>query len=92
MYLAGYNYLARPAAGNTWTVCTPILFAIRIPGSKPCKLAASGEIPIGISFAFRAAKSKNKGAPLDTIIPSEGIGWDLEAQWHYQGHQKAGRC
>lgn len=48
-------------------------------GSKPCKLAAAGEIPIGISFAYRAAKSKNKGAPLDIIIPSEGIGWDLEA-------------
>ncbi|MCC2112328.1 MAG: extracellular solute-binding protein, partial [Hyphomicrobiales bacterium] len=27
-------------------------------GSKPCKLAAAGEIPIGISFAFRGAKSK----------------------------------
>ena len=48
-------------------------------GSKPCKLAASGEIPIGISFAFRGAKSKAKGAPLDIIIPEEGIGWDMEA-------------
>ena len=48
-------------------------------GSKPCKLAAAGEIPIGISFAFRGAKSKNAGAPIDIIIPSEGIGWDMEA-------------
>ncbi|WP_299638834.1 extracellular solute-binding protein, partial [uncultured Ruegeria sp.] len=32
-------------------------------GSKPCKLAAAGEIPIGISFAFRGAKSKADGAP-----------------------------
>ncbi len=48
-------------------------------GSKPCKLAASGEIPIGISFAFRGAKSKAKGAPLEIVIPSEGIGWDMEA-------------
>lgn len=48
-------------------------------GSKPCKLAASGEIPIGISFAFRGAKSKAAGAPLDIIVPSEGVGWDMEA-------------
>jgi iron(III) transport system substrate-binding protein len=48
-------------------------------GSKPCKQAASGETPIGISFAFRGAKSKNKGAPLEIILPSEGVGWDMEA-------------
>ena len=48
-------------------------------GSAPCKLAASGEIPIGISFAFRGAKSKAEGAPIDIIVPSEGVGWDMEA-------------
>ncbi len=48
-------------------------------GSKPCKMAASGETVIGISFEFRAAKSKKEGAPLDIVIPSEGIGWDMEA-------------
>ena len=48
-------------------------------GSKPCKQAAAGEIPIGISFAFRGAKSKAAGAPLEIVVPSEGIGWDMEA-------------
>ena len=48
-------------------------------GSAPCKLAASGEIPIGISFAFRGAKSKAAGAPIEIIVPSEGVGWDMEA-------------
>ena len=48
-------------------------------GSKPCKQAAAGEIPIGVSFAFRGAKSKAQGAPIEIIIPSEGIGWDMEA-------------
>ncbi len=48
-------------------------------GSKPCKLAAAGETTIGVSFAFRGAKSKAKGAPLDIIIPTEGVGWDMEA-------------
>ena len=48
-------------------------------GSKPCKQAARGEVAIGVSFAFRGAKSKAKGAPLEIVIPSEGIGWDMEA-------------
>ena len=48
-------------------------------GSKPCKLAAAGEIPIGVSFAYRGAKSKNAGAPLEIIAPAEGVGWDLES-------------
>ncbi len=48
-------------------------------GSKPCRLAAAGEHPIGISFAFRGAKLKKKGAPLDLITPTEGVGWEVEA-------------
>ena len=48
-------------------------------GSKPCRQAGAGEAPIGISFASRGAKGQNKGAPVEIIIPSEGIGWDMEA-------------
>jgi iron(III) transport system substrate-binding protein len=48
-------------------------------GSAPCKLAASGETPIGISFAYRAVKSKKDGAPLEVVYPSEGLGWEIEA-------------
>lgn len=48
-------------------------------GSKPCKQAASGEVAVGVSFAYRGAKSKAQGAPLDVIAPSEGVGWDVES-------------
>lgn len=48
-------------------------------GSAPCKLAAAGETAIGISFAFRGAKSKAAGAPIEIIVPEEGVGWDMEA-------------
>jgi len=57
-------------------------------GSKPCKQAASGEVAIGVSFAFRGAKSKADGAPLEIIIPSEGIGWDMEATAIIKGTDK----
>ncbi len=48
-------------------------------GSKPCKLAGSGEIPIGISFAYRGFMQKKKGEPVLTVFPKEGSGWDVEA-------------
>ena len=48
-------------------------------GSKPCKQAAAGEITVGVSFAYRGAKLKNQGAPVEVIAPDEGVGWDLEA-------------
>jgi iron(III) transport system substrate-binding protein len=48
-------------------------------GSKPCKDAARGEIPIGISIDFRAAQAKAQGLPVAIVTPSEGLGWDLEA-------------
>ncbi|WP_035061493.1 putative 2-aminoethylphosphonate ABC transporter substrate-binding protein [Andreprevotia chitinilytica] len=48
-------------------------------GSKPCKQAAAGEFPIGISFEYRGASLKKDGAPIDLVFPKEGLGWDLEA-------------
>ena len=48
-------------------------------GSKPCKDAARGEVVIGISFDFRAAKTKTEGAPVEVVVPTEGVGWDSEA-------------
>ncbi|MCU0894370.1 MAG: putative 2-aminoethylphosphonate ABC transporter substrate-binding protein [Rhodospirillales bacterium] len=48
-------------------------------GSKPCKQAAAGEHPIGISIEYTGASLKSKGAPIDVILPKEGSGWDMEA-------------
>ncbi|GBD45156.1 putative binding protein component of ABC iron transporter [bacterium HR40] len=48
-------------------------------GSKPCKDAASGEVPVGISFTYRAARAKADGAPIEVVLPEEGIGWEMEA-------------
>ncbi|GAB2579657.1 putative 2-aminoethylphosphonate ABC transporter substrate-binding protein [Nitrincola alkalisediminis] len=48
-------------------------------GSAPCNLAGSGEAIVGVSFAFRAARLKSQGAPIEVVFPSEGLGWDMEA-------------
>lgn len=57
-------------------------------GSKPCKQAAAGEFPIGISFEYPAVQLKRKGAPLDIILPSEGLGWEIEASAIIKGTAK----
>ncbi len=41
-------------------------------GSKPCRMAATGEVPIGVSFAFRGVRLKNQGAPIELVYPTEG--------------------
>lgn len=48
-------------------------------GSAPCVQAARGERLIGIGFDMRGASEKTKGAPLDLVVPKEGIGWEMEA-------------
>ena len=48
-------------------------------GSKPCKDASRGEIPIGIGIDYRAAQARSRGLPIAVIVPREGLGWDVEA-------------
>lgn len=54
-------------------------------GSKPCKMAGAGEFPIGISFAFVAARLMKDGAPLEFSLPSEGAGFEVEANGLMKG-------
>jgi iron(III) transport system substrate-binding protein len=48
-------------------------------GSKPAKMAAAGECAIGISFGYRCAELLQEGNPVQVVFPSEGCGWDVEA-------------
>jgi len=48
-------------------------------GSKPAKMAAAGECVIGVSFGYAGISQKQKGAPVTTVFPIEGSGWDMEA-------------
>lgn len=57
-------------------------------GSKPCRQAAAGEATIGVSFMYRGAKLKAKGAPIEIILPSEGVGWEMEAAMIMKGTKK----
>jgi iron(III) transport system substrate-binding protein len=48
-------------------------------GSKPCRMAGAGEVAIGISFDYRAITQRNEGEPIQPVFPSEGSGWEMEA-------------
>ena len=37
-------------------------------GSKPCKLAGTGEFPMDISFGYRGITQKKKGEPILTCL------------------------
>ncbi len=48
-------------------------------GSAPCVQAARGERMVGIGLDMRGVREKAQGAPLELIVPKEGLAWDLEA-------------
>ncbi len=53
-----------------------------LPSSeKPCQLAASGDVPIGISYggAGIAIIENHQEAPIDIVFPAEGAAWDIAA-------------
>lgn len=47
-------------------------------GSAPTKMASQGESIIGIGMGFESLKEEAKGAPIMTIFPKEGSGWEME--------------
>lgn len=48
-------------------------------GSAPCVQAARGERVAGIALDMRGVHEQAQGAPLEVIVPSEGVGWEMEA-------------
>lgn len=57
-------------------------------GSKPCRQAGAGEFPVGLSFDYRANKTKKDGAPIAIVFPKEGLGWDVEATAIFKSSKK----
>ena len=47
-------------------------------GSQSCKLAASGEFPLGIAAEISAADARHKGAPIEGLLMKEGGGWEMD--------------
>jgi len=48
-------------------------------GSAPAVMAAKGEHVVGMSLELRASRLKQQGAPIDIVMPAEGLGWEMNA-------------
>jgi iron(III) transport system substrate-binding protein len=48
-------------------------------GSNPCKLARTGEYAVGVSLDLVALQSVAAGYPVRMVIPSDNVGYELEA-------------
>jgi len=47
-------------------------------GTKPCRMAASGEFPIGISYELAGVAARQGNAPVEILVMEEGGGWDMD--------------
>ena len=57
-------------------------------GTRPCRQAAAGEFPVGISYELAAASARQKGAPIEGLMMKEGGGWDMDAAAILRGTKK----
>ncbi len=48
-------------------------------GTQPCRMAGTGEFPIGISSEVSYLNVKASGAPVEVLLMKEGGGWDMDA-------------
>ena len=47
-------------------------------GTKPCRMAASGEFPVGISYELAGVAARQGNAPVEILVMEEGGGWDMD--------------
>jgi len=81
-FLAVSGWLQMMGDGPGWTFMDKLdanMAAYIHSGSKPCKMVAAGEYPVGISMEYAGVQQQNEGAPIEVILPPEGTGWEIEA-------------
>ena len=61
-------------------------------GSRPCKVARTGEFAVGVSLAFAAIQSIEEGFPVTMVIPAKGAGYELEASALMRTSKNTCRC
>jgi iron(III) transport system substrate-binding protein len=81
-FLTIAGWITTMGEAKAWEYMTRLNENVRFythSGSAPCNNAARGEFTTGLSFDMRSVSLKNQGAPIDIVIPTDGVGFDLEA-------------
>jgi iron(III) transport system substrate-binding protein len=80
-FLTVAGWLGTKGDQGAWDFMTKLHENVQVythSGSAPCNNAARGEYGVGISLDMRAVTLKNQGAPVEIIVPTDGVGFDLE--------------
>lgn len=80
-FLTVAGWMGTKGEQGAWDFMTRLHDNIQVythSGSAPCNNAARGEYGVGISLDMRAVTLKNQGAPIEIIVPTDGVGFDLE--------------
>ena len=81
-FLTVAGWIGAMGEGRAWEFMTRLHDNIQVythSGSAPCNNAARGEYAAGLSFDMRSVALRNQGAPIEIIVPTDGVGFDLEA-------------
>ncbi|WP_149535463.1 putative 2-aminoethylphosphonate ABC transporter substrate-binding protein [Siccirubricoccus phaeus] len=87
-FLTIAGWIAAMGEGPAWDYMAKLHANMQLythSGSAPCSNAARGEYGLGISLDMRAVTLKNQGAPIEIIVPTDGVGFDLEGTAIHRG-------
>jgi iron(III) transport system substrate-binding protein len=80
LIIAGWiRIMGEEAAWRFMEALHPNIALYTHSGSAPCVQAARGERVLGISFDMRAAHEQSLGAPIDIIVPGDGVPREMGA-------------
>ncbi len=54
-------------------------------GTAPAQMVAEGEFMIGLSWDMGVLNRQEEGYPIIPVVPSEGVGYDLDVAWILEG-------
>ncbi|WP_236960390.1 extracellular solute-binding protein [Methylobacterium durans] len=81
-YLLVSNWIQNMGEDAAWAFMDALdqnVVAYLATGSGPCEEVANGRHLAGLSYDMRAALLKEGGAPIQILVPADGVGWELEA-------------
>ena len=81
-YMIVANWIRQLGEAEAWTFMDALhrnVAAYTGSGTRPCSMAAQGEeYPVGVSYAFLAARMQAKEEPVEAILPLDPLAWDVE--------------
>jgi iron(III) transport system substrate-binding protein len=91
-FLTVAGWIGEMGTDKAWDYMTRLNDNIAVylhSGSAPCTNAARGEYGVGIGLDMRAVELKNQGAPIEIIVATDGVGYDLEGTAILKGTKKS---